>query len=283
MGIEIADFDNNFQDDIFTSVIYEGRHINWGNNFYLNLTTEKDQNFHNTSKQNRTFNCGWAWGVAAVDLDLDGELELFIANGNITRENKARYDFEAMTTMSLPVSLMKDDRYRSPSLLTKSYAGRQRDCLFYKSNGRYWDIGPLVGVNDRLDGRAVIRFDYNNDGRLDLFVTNQDNFPILYKNEAVANLPQNNWIGVSLKIKPGSEVNTDGDGTQISLFIDGKRTQQRTVRPGNGYLTQNDNRIIFGLGNIGASAKVKVALRWTDGKTITIPIEKLNRYVEIER
>src|SRR5690606_30994841 len=52
MGVEIADFDNNLRDDVFVAVIYEGRHINWGNNFYLNLTNPGYPFLTNSAKEN---------------------------------------------------------------------------------------------------------------------------------------------------------------------------------------------------------------------------------------
>ncbi len=106
--------------------------------------------------------------------------------------------------------------------------------------------------------------DIDNDGDLDLFVANKDTFCILYKNP----LNQNNFLKIKVH---GVHSNRDGIGTKVYLYPAGQLARHhaligsRLIGIGNGYLSQNERIVHFGL---GAMAYVDVQLIFPSGKVI---------------
>ena len=291
MGVEAADFNGDLTEDIFSAVIHEDRFVLWGNNFFLNF---QGQLGVNSARRNRLHNCGWSWGPKSGDFDLDGDLELFLSNGNISRgesEAENSFVFEAMTIAILPGFCMSSDRFRSANMHVKSFAGFQRNCLFDRVGNRYWDISTLAGVTSRKDGRGVASIDVNNDGRIDLAIANQNDSPELLVNEAVPPSTSNSvtvkpphWVGVQLS-DPSSPGNKGAFGAHAFLNVQSKPRLRRSVYPFNGYLSQSDSRLIFAISELHLKQPLEIVVKWPQGQTTRHPVlgEDLNRYLKIVR
>lgn len=298
MGVEVADFNDDLREDVFSAVIFEDRMVNWGNNFFLNRNGRFDTN---SAREHRLHNCGWAWAPKAVDFDLDGKLELFVSNGNITREDvspQESYVYESMTTASLPTFLMEDDRFRSPNMRTKNFADRQRNCLFTFERGRYWDISEIVGATSRKDARGVAASDFNNDGRVDLAIANQNAQPEMLINLPAGKSPTQidgptqttpsassaNWIGVVL-LDDKTPGNRRAWGAQVILAVDRQHRRLRSLYPFNGYMAQSDSRLVFGITPDELKGDLSLVVRWPDGTRSFRPLipRELNTYILIQR
>jgi hypothetical protein len=143
--------------------------------------------------------------------------------------------------------------------------------------GQFIEVGPMVGVADRHDGRAVALADLGNRGALDVIVANQRGPALLYRN-AVA--PGRDWIAFAL------EGACDGDsgirgcsnrsaiGAQVTLHWN-KGRQVQEVSGGAGFCSQNERRLHFGLG--GGAAVEKAIVRWPSGKVQELARPQLNR------
>ena len=130
-----------------------------------------------------------------------------------------------------------------PPMGNKSLSGYQKKRLFHNEGGAgFKDQAARHGLDSMRDGRGVAVADFDNDGRLDLFVANANGLPFLYRNT----LPAGPSLGRS-SCSRGPESNRDGVGAQVRLTAGG-RTHLRFVNGGNGFAGQSSARVHFGLG-----------------------------------
>jgi len=149
--------------------------------------------------------------------------------------------------------------------------------LFHNENGHIFkDEAERHGLDSIKDGRGIAVADFDNDGRLDLFVTNADDEPYLYRNI----LPTGaHWMGFLLQ---GTKSNAAAIGAQVRLTANG-RTYLRYVNGGNGFASQSTARVHFGLGN--ATKIDGVEIRWPSGLKQTLmalPVDHWYKFAEGE-
>jgi enediyne biosynthesis protein E4 len=170
------------------------------------------------------------FGVAFLDYDNDGRLDIAIANGHV------------MANVS---------RLRGGG----SFA--QRNLLLRNLGDRFQDVkdqaGP--GFSIELVSRGLAAGDVDNDGDLDLLVTNNGAGVNLLLNEGGS-------ANALLVRVAGVKSNRSGIGTRLILTTDGRR-QVREVQSGSSYLGQNDLRAHFGVG--AASRSERLEIRWPSG------------------
>jgi Na+-transporting NADH:ubiquinone oxidoreductase subunit NqrB len=176
------------------------------------------------------------WGVSSVDLDLDGHLDLVMADG------------------AIPVtSLGKDAR-------TIRVVGNL--------GGRFADVSRLVGTTSgpKVNGRGVAAADFDNDGRVDVAVNSIGGRLVLLRNTG----PKAHWLEVGLKrFVPGATI--------TAVLSDGRRLV-REVQAGSSYLSSEDPRVHFGLGD--ATTLRELVVRYPDGTTTRltdVPADRILR------
>jgi hypothetical protein len=181
------------------------------------------------------------WGTAFFDADLDGRLDLFFANGHIYPQVD---DFPA---------------------LGESF--RQKSQLFLGDGHLFRDASDTAGGGLQLarSGRGLAVGDLDDDGDLDLVISNMDDVPTLLENRQSTG---HHWVGFRLK-KEGA--NPFAIGARVSVEAAGRR-QVREVRSGGSYLSQNDLRAHFGLGDFAGLVDVQVRLgqAWWKWKGLAI-------------
>jgi len=175
------------------------------------------------------------WGVGFVDIDRDGLLDLFQANGHIYPE----VDRHGLGTRYL-----------------------QRKQLFQNLGKRFRDLTDEVGGALLLEksSRGTAFGDYDNDGDVDMLVVNLDDRPTLLRNDTTGG---GHWITIALA---GTKSNRDAIGARVRVTAGG-RTQISEVRSGGSYLSQNDRRAHFGLGP--ATRVDQIEIRWPGGAVET--------------
>jgi hypothetical protein len=177
------------------------------------------------------------WAAIFLDADNDGDLDLFFANGHIYPQ-------------------VDDD----PSL-GESY--RQANQLLVNEGGRFRAAATEAGeaLSLRASSRGAVAVDLDNDGDLDLVVSNQDARPQVLENRSVGG---GRWLLVDLeRAGLGSQVL----GARVELRVAG-RDQLRQRSSGGGYASESDPRLHFGLGD--AERAEEVAVRWPDGRRSTL-------------
>ena len=125
-------------------------------------------------------------------------------------------------------------------------------------DGTFEDVSNQSGIGLSLQkvSRAAAFGDYDNDGDLDILVTNWNQTADLLRNE-YGNL--NNWIQIDVV---GTKSNKSGIGTRIKLII-GDSKQYQEVQSGGSYLSFNDLRAHFGVGN--AKKIDLIEIHWPSG------------------
>ena len=152
------------------------------------------------------------WATAFIDYDNDGYRDIFVANGHL-HENLAE--------------LGQEGTYGQRNLLFQN----RRDGTFAEVAESLGDAMQLADVS-----RGATFADYDLDGDIDIFVTNSNTPPRLLRNDGGN---RNNWLQIRL---PASAI-----GTRVSVTT-GNLTQTRELRSGDGYLSQRELKLHFGLG-----------------------------------
>ena len=192
---------------------------------------------------------GWVgWTAKFLDYDNDGWLDLLITNGH-SQDNA--HQVEA------------DRSYAQPMLLYHNEQGRQFQDVSAQGGATFHQ--PFVGRGGSIG-------DFDNDGRVDALLVDEEGAPKLLHNEARTD---SHWLGIHLI---GTKCNRDGIGTRVLVTAGGK-TFLRDQQLAGGYLSAHDPRLHFGLG--AANRIEKIVVRWPDGHTDTIKDAPLDTYIEI--
>jgi hypothetical protein len=211
MGVDAADFDNDGWQDLFVAnldredfAIYRNNHD--GTFDDLAIPT-------GIAKATRAMS---GWGLKFFDYDNDGNLDLFLANGNPD---------------DLITSLHGESTYEEPLL------------LFHNTGKSFENVSPQSGpiFSLPMSSRGLALGDFNNDGAVDVLISLNNGAPLLLRNNAGI---QNHWLGLNLK---GKKSNPDAIGARIS-YQAGDLKQTRFKVGGGSYLSSHDPRVVLGLG-----------------------------------
>ncbi|HEV7905231.1 MAG TPA: CRTAC1 family protein [Pyrinomonadaceae bacterium] len=242
MGVDAADFDGDGWQDLFVANIDQEFFSLYRNGRELTFNDEPGEIAPSTQLLS-------GWGLKFFDYDNDGDPDLLLANG---------HPDDMVETKSARV------KYREPLLLFentgKSFrnVSAQSGAVFARS---YPARGMAVG-------------DYDNDGDLDVLVSNNGEPPLLLRNEGGN---RNHWLGLQLV---ATKSNPAAVGALITWQAGGvKRSRLKTA--GGSYLASHDPREVLGL---GAASKVEtVEIRWPSGvvdKLSNIPVNGYLKVVE---
>ncbi|MBN9690480.1 MAG: CRTAC1 family protein [Verrucomicrobia bacterium] len=194
---------------------------------------------------------GWTWGAAWADFDLDGALDLAVANGHETRASVRDYERQfwwhdrfVADSRNHPVA---DLYFRTASGRRQadqaSYGGWQSNVLLRNQGPRRWlDLAWLWGVAELADCRNLLAEDLDRDGRIDLIVTTQEEWPVrrqrllVFRNE----LPPGNWSGIQWS-------GPYPTGGRLELKTSTGR-QSHWFLTGDGFRSQGSASVVLGLG-----------------------------------
>ncbi|MBI3297818.1 MAG: CRTAC1 family protein [Elusimicrobia bacterium] len=239
---------------VFVTHIFEPPHKLGPNTLWTWIGGER--RFEDRGKASGAGACGWAWGGRFVDLDLDGWQDLVVTNGYISANPDKSYWYSLSVLAGSTRDVMADAK-NWPPMGDYSMSGYQRKCVFRNEKGTFRQVVHETGMKDDLsDGRAVAVIDARGDGAQDLVMANQGQPLRYYRNVAKR---KSAWIGFKLV---GTRSNRDAWGARVRLRAGG-RVLTRQLAPANSFMSQADDRLVFGLGATAGEPEVEV--RWPSG------------------
>lgn len=246
MGVDSADFNQDGWMDLFVANIDHEMYSLYQNN--KDETFDDHASVTGIASATRLMS---GWGLKFFDYDNDGNLDLFLANGN-------------------PDDLIqvyhKDVGYEEPLL------------LFHGSDKGFENVsarsGPIFTRNFSARGLAV--GDFNNDGAVDVLISMNGGAPLLLQNN-VGKL--NHWLGLTLV---GTKSNRDAIGARVS-YQAGDIRRNRMKIGGGSFLSSHDPRLVLGLGQNTKLDLLEV--RWPRPSTVVerftaLPIDRYITIVE---
>jgi len=240
MGVDAADYDGDGWQDLFVANIdYE---------FFSLYHNEKDVTFTDEPREIAAATQVLSgWGLRFFDYDNDTDPDLLLVNGHPD-------DFVEMHNARV--------KYKEPLVL---FVNTGRDFKNVSQNS------GAVFTRD-FSGRGMATGDFDNDGDLDVLVSNNGEAPLLLRNDGGN---RNNWLGLHL-------VPTKSNPAAVGAVITwqaGTLKRSRLKTGGGSYLSSHDPREILG---IGAATKIDfLEIRWPSGKVDKLTNLPLNTYVRV--
>ena len=236
MGTAVGDYNNDgLMDYYMTNIRFNYFMVNQGvGKPFVNKAKELGMDFFAIS-----------WGANFADFDHDGDVDLFVANGDLNPNCVPMANF-----------------------------------YFENIGGKFQDHARAIGLADYGIGRGSVVFDYDNDGDLDILVVNQEpvlGYPVpsitkLFRNDST----KGNWIKIALK---GMDAESHGIGSKIEVEAGGKKMIREIDGGGSSHLSQNSVIAHFGLGKAMKIDRINVY--WSGGNKQTISNIGVNQLITI--
>ncbi len=245
MGIAAGDYENNGHLSIVNTDFADDYNVlfqNDGTGFFT------DVSYRAGIAASSTPFVGFADGF--LDYDNDGWKDLLIINGHVYPQADQHPEWG------------------------QSYA--QRPLLYHNLKNGAFDLVPAVegtGLAVVSIGRGAAFGDFFNDGKIDVVLNNMDGVPVLLRN---VNPDHHHWV--ELKLIGGAKSPRDAVGATVYLTADGIR-QRGDVLSGGSYLSSNDPRVHFGLGD--ADTIDAVEIHWPSGAVEKVLIPAVDQIYTI--
>lgn len=185
-----------------------------------------------------------SWGAAAGDFNNDGLTDIHVANGMVMPDIDSHYVAQA-----------------------------QANSLFINQGEGRFQLQKPDGIQHPYSSRAAVTADLNNDGWLEILVSNNNDPLQIFENQA---RPEQHWIGLDFSRNALAE----SHGAVVEI-TSGPDTTRRIVRPNQGFLAQGDPRMHVGLGASDAPATIRI--RWPDGQQDSHEHIAVDMYYRIDK
>ncbi|WP_446741822.1 CRTAC1 family protein [Silvibacterium acidisoli] len=244
MGLAVGDYENTGRLDFMVTTFSDDYKVLYHNDGDANFT---DVSNHSGMGQDTIPFLGW--GVGFLDFDNDGWKDIMMINGHVYPE----VDKQDWGT---------------------SFA--QRPLLYHNAQGKKFDLMPPVagtGLADVLEGRGAAFGDLFNDGKIDVVINVLDHSPVLLRNVSP---DKHHWL--ELKLVGGPKSPKDAVGATVYLTANNVK-QRGDVISGGSFMSSNDQRVHFGIGDATTSS---AEIHWPSGAVEKVAIPSVDRILTIE-
>ena len=242
MGVDFGDIDNDgWLDLYYTNASFQS------NTLLLNNRDATFTNITNMAHHGASTYLPVGWGTSFGDLDNDGWEDVFVVNGHL---------------------------YPEADKFALGLKYKQQPLVFMNNRDKtFREVGAEVGLTQGWKSRGLALGDYDNDGRLDVLINNLDDGPVLLHNE----MPRaGHWLLIRCV---GTKSNRSAVGARLTLRA-GDLRETREIKAGMSYLSSNDLRVHFGLGQ---HQKVDtLEIKWPSGLVQTVQNIRADQIVTIE-
>lgn len=251
-----------------------------GNSLFLQTPAHT---FVDTTAQSGAAHAGWNWSAVAADLDNDSWPDLYATNGmwgdGRDHDRELEFWWETLAYWDDYVAGTKTFDRRGAGV-----AGIERDRFFRNRGAGRTAAGPmfeersfLEGLDLESNGRAVVAFDANGDGALDVYVRSVGAPEALFLG---SRHPGEHFLRVRLKGEPGRD-NRDGIGCRLTATLPGGRKLLVETGNASGYLATGSPIAHVGL---GASTRLEnLTVRWPSGNVQELgPINRVDRTIVVD-
>ena len=298
MGADLADINNDTYSDIFVTEMLPQDNAriktvttfeNWDR---YNYSVQNDY-YHQFTRNMLQFNNGdgtfseigrmagveatdWSWGALVFDMDNDGLKDIFVSNGiyqDLTNQDYLQYVSKPEIVQAVVAG--NGVNYEMliepiPSVAIPDFAFHNKGNLQFENKAAEWGLGEPNFSNGSAYG------DLDNDGDLDLVVSNVNSEVTVMRNETNVMLPKNRYLKFELK---GLDKNTFAFGTKITIEHDKSfYIEQMPIR---GFESSMDPRPNVGLGQIDIVDRIVV--EWPDGKGNVLLNVPTNQTIVLEQ
>ncbi len=247
MGVDNGDYDNSGHPGlVIGNFTNEGMALYRTDGSGLYTSASEATGIDRWSLQSLTFSTFF------FDYDLDGLLDVLAVNGHVA-------DDISVTQPHL--------KYAEPALIFRN-----------RGKGQFENMSTQLGpaLQQPMVGRGAAYGDFDNDGDLDLVITEANGPARLLRNE---NGNQNDMLRVKLI---GTRSNRDGIGAKLTLQVDKNLRLLRMVKTGSGYLSQSELPVTFGLGKPDPARKMRLTIAWPSGHKDTVENLTPNQAITVQ-
>lgn len=281
MNASVADFDNNGKNDVYVSNVHHRLQAE-GSLLWMNtgVDVKRPENFTDMAmNQNALNEKRFGWGAAVGDIDRDGRIDILQVNGMVDNA----YEPGALKNKSCEDYWYWNEKIALTGSEVHGYADRWADlrglCIFpdelnrvYLNQGNHFiDVARQVGWTQKGVSRAVALADFDNDGDLDVLVTRQFAPVSVYRNDGAPKA----WLGVDL-VGNGKTCNRDALGTKATLIVGQERFMREQVAA-NGFSSQSEHRLLWGLGN-RSEHQIHLEVDWCGSGLVKSYVLDVGRY-----